>query len=547
MIKSNNRFTAFVGGRSRNVRRRLLRDLILIILLTSGAVVILVMVQGAVTRREISQTYIRKAAALARDEFQRFYEPVETNLAIARRWGEAGILDPRNVSSLNAKLIPVLESLPHVSAMMVADTDGAGYFLARDGDGWLTRSTGLDSRDTRARWQRWDGKGTLLEEWKEEISYDPRERPWFRGALAGEREGEIFWTRPYTFHTAKAPGITGAARWSPKRDGKGECVVAFDLLLDNVTATINRMKPSDGGMTFVFSDAGQEFTRSRADGLREGDGEAGGFITLVEDLEDPVVAGALDGWEKIGRSPDEPVKFTSGGRTFWSGFRPLDPGSRKLWVAVAVPEDDFLGEFQSGWRTAALVSVAILAAGIALAVLLVRKYRHQLRDLPRISIGSGDFESGLRPLLDAGESGTLEFKSTMRMNLKTGKAGKEIELAWLKTVAAFLNTDGGILLIGVDDSGEIVGLDADGFASDDKCRLHFKNLINQHIGLEFSKSLRFKIGSTAGKKVAAVECERSARPVFLRAKGEEAFYIRSGPSSVKLSTSKVLEYLGQRK
>ena len=46
-------------------------------------------------------------------------------------------------------------------------------------------------------------------------------------------------------------------------------------------------------------------------------------------------------------------------------------------------------------------------------------------------------------------------------NLKSGKNGKEIELAWLKGVVGFMNTNGGILLIGVDDSGTILGIDAD--------------------------------------------------------------------------------------
>ena len=72
-------------------------------------------------------------------------------------------------------------------------------------------------------------------------------------------------------------------------------------------------------------------------------------------------------------------------------------------------------------------------------------------------------------LIRYGESPNLEFKSTLRTNLKTGKAGKEIELAWLKSVVGFLNTDGGVLLIGVNDGGEVVSIAADQFENDDKC------------------------------------------------------------------------------
>ena len=52
---------------------------------------------------------------------------------------------------------------------------------------------------------------------------------------------------------------------------------------------------------------------------------------------------------------------------------------------------------------------------------------------------------------------------------------------------------GGILLLGVADDGTVLGLEPDGFENEDKCRLHFKNLLNQHIGLEYSKYLQFHV------------------------------------------------------
>ena len=86
-----------------------------------------------------------------------------------------------------------------------------------------------------------------------------------------------------------------------------------------------------------------------------------------------------------------------------------------------------------------------------------------------------------------------------------------------------------------------------GFANEDKCRLHFKNLIAQHIGIEHSGSLNFEIHPVKGRQLIFIECERSEKPVFLSHRNEEGFYIRSGPSSVKLPVSKVLQYLESRK
>ena len=151
----------------------------------------------------------------------------------------------------------------------------------------------------------------------------------------------------------------------------------------------------------------------------------------------------------------------------------------------------------------------------------------------------------LLSLIGTGEGSELEFKSTMRWNLKADRAGKEIELAWLKTVVAYLNSDGGILLIGVRDDGNIVGLDADRFQNDDKCLLHFNNLMNQHNGLEFSPFVSFEMCDIENQKVLIVECGVSRQPVFLKTGKDEAYFIRSGPSSAQLSMRAMLKYLNE--
>ncbi|PKI91130.1 hypothetical protein CW368_07655 [Actinomycetales bacterium SN12] len=64
-------------------------------------------------------------------------------------------------------------------------------------------------------------------------------------------------------------------------------------------------------------------------------------------------------------------------------------------------------------------------------------------------------------LLTAGESHTVEFKETSRIDVKSGAKEKYIEDAIVKTIAGFMNSDGGDLLIGVADSGATPGLQRD--------------------------------------------------------------------------------------
>jgi len=171
------------------------------------------------------------------------------------------------------------------------------------------------------------------------------------------------------------------------------------------------------------------------------------------------------------------------------------------------------------------------------------------RELEKRTMGAFEplDQAVLGKLIATGESETLEFKSTLRWNLHTGKPGKEIENASLKTVAGFLNSDGGVLLIGVDDEGKALGLDTDKFQSRDKMLLHLNNLIKTHIGLEFAEYLRASIVRFEETDVLAVQCHPSPKPVFFRRDGQEIFFVRAGPSSQALSPSQLLGYLENRK
>lgn len=83
----------------------------------------------------------------------------------------------------------------------------------------------------------------------------------------------------------------------------------------------------------------------------------------------------------------------------------------------------------------------------------------------------------INQIVDDGESSEVEFKSTLRVNLHTGNKDRRMEMAILKTIAGFLNTNGGILIIGIADNGTPVGIDNDGFENEDKMSLHLVNLV----------------------------------------------------------------------
>ena len=90
-------------------------------------------------------------------------------------------------------------------------------------------------------------------------------------------------------------------------------------------------------------------------------------------------------------------------------------------------------------------------------------------------------------LIAAGESQSLEFKSTARFDVKQNKTGPYLERVIVKTIAAFLNTKGGTLVIGVEDNGTVYGLTEDYKLCGNKGRDGFENWLMQTLMKDFGK------------------------------------------------------------
>ncbi len=150
----------------------------------------------------------------------------------------------------------------------------------------------------------------------------------------------------------------------------------------------------------------------------------------------------------------------------------------------------------------------------------------------------------VRDYIRAGEGETVEFKATLRFNLKSGQHDRKIEHAVLKTIAAFLNKRGGILLVGVDDEGRVLGTENDHFPNGDKLMLHFKNLVNA-TAPEALDQIQFKVVTLEQKEIMFIECSRGDQPIYLlnRDTNQQEFYVRRGPATDRLDMRDAVEYI----
>lgn len=153
----------------------------------------------------------------------------------------------------------------------------------------------------------------------------------------------------------------------------------------------------------------------------------------------------------------------------------------------------------------------------------------------------------LAKLISSGESEKVEFKSTLRANLRNQKKHDgTMEHACLKTIAAFLNTKGGTLVVGVNDEGEAIGIADDGFACDDEMNLHLGNLLKRSLGAQHLIHVEIRFETVGDKRLMVVECRPSKIAIYLKEGNSEQFYMRVGASTNELKPSEIEDYLRQR-
>ncbi|MDD5675391.1 MAG: putative DNA binding domain-containing protein [Chitinivibrionales bacterium] len=155
-------------------------------------------------------------------------------------------------------------------------------------------------------------------------------------------------------------------------------------------------------------------------------------------------------------------------------------------------------------------------------------------------------------LIKTGEGHAIEFKETSRWDVKQNLASKVMEKVIVDTVAAFLNSEGGTLLIGVKDDKTISGLECDYrvFGKKENLRDTYENWLIQYLLSQYQKDiapcLKVTFHEVDGKDICKIAVAPSPRPVYVKEGNIEQFFIRTGNSKKQLSTSETVQYCKQK-
>lgn len=156
-------------------------------------------------------------------------------------------------------------------------------------------------------------------------------------------------------------------------------------------------------------------------------------------------------------------------------------------------------------------------------------------------------ELNVEELLAQGRNDCVEFKASIRWDHEKNAVSRRVEEAPAIAIAGMLNSMGGTLLIGVDDTGTVLGIESDVRTlrrkTSDGFQLLLTDIARRYLGMEYMAYIRIDFAFMDQKQVCIVSINKSPTPVFFAHGDFHTFWTRAGISTRSLKVKEALNYI----
>ncbi|MBT8365848.1 MAG: GAF domain-containing protein [Deltaproteobacteria bacterium] len=356
--------------RRQRLRRRLLRVIIPI-----GAVFLIVASITTITM-VIYNNNRRDALALSEELLealnQRIHSEVKAYLLPASNLVRIGAEASREQiyeiwsSSRTPLGLQVIKTYPQLASFFAADPQGNFVMHKQNPDGTIdTKVIERESSNVKVTWIRRDAEGQVVNtEISGDDSYDPRARPWYRGAV---QTRNLYWTDIYIFFTDKKPGLTVSYPLFTQ-DDQLLAVLGIDIHLEKISEFLANLKIGKNGRAMIIDGHGRlvAFPQVERTFKRSGDSLE---TVMLNELDDLVLTRAFNRFKIDGHGLRVLVVAD---RRYLNTVTSLRSAVGRDWsVMIVVPEEDFLGFLSDDLRKVYLMTGIIVIITGSLAALMV--------------------------------------------------------------------------------------------------------------------------------------------------------------------------------
>ena len=351
----------------------------------------IVLLIGKPTVNRLAEGQLQLAAEQLEARYTRLLDMVESTLRSSHAWSAAARLDHNQLLRFNEFFFPILANHGEINSIIFAHESGYEFFLLLDGKGgWINRISNPAEWGKQTYWITWNASREIESIEVRERDYDPRQRPWFRGAMAQTDARAVHWTEPYIFFTTREPGVTAAMRWQAA-DGS-HYVIAHDVRLTDIAQFTTRLTPGPHGQAALLLNDGRLL--APPDDPRFIDRQAANqaLLRTPAELGLPELAEAHRLWQEDPRPESRLHRFQRPDGTWLSHLSRISDQRTGIWLAVVAPLSDFVPVSGSDLSVLAVILLVALGLGVTVAVRIGRRFGEPLAELTASSQRIGSLE-----------------------------------------------------------------------------------------------------------------------------------------------------------
>lgn len=174
--------------------------------------------------------------------------------------------------------------------------------------------------------------------------------------------------------------------------------------------------------------------------------------------------------------------------------------------------------------------------------------KEKMNDLvDRVSKACEKSDDYMFRLIAQGENERVEFKSSIRWDYKKENPVKYLQAPIAKAMAGMMNHQGGKLFIGVDDNGNVLGIEKDlqviRNKNTDGFQVALTDIVQNFLGLEYLKLIHVRFELVENKQVCIVSIDPSPTPVYFETGNKSEFWVRVGNATHQLDVKDATKYI----
>lgn len=325
----------------------------------------------------ISRDQMHQATEITSIQLSSHINPAESAGNLAEKLIRRKIVDIANQDEVLAYTQEALKSMSNAAMVYWGDTQGNFVISRLESDNTISSEL-INRRNGKAistHISR-DSQGNVINtKTTENVTYDPRERPWYKAA---KLEKKTTWSNAYIFFSGekKTLGITSASPVYSK-EGTLMGVVGIDMKLDVISKFLAALKVGKTGVAFIVDKDGNLIAHPKL--LKLADKSKTYSILPIQALGDSHLTKAFNQYIKRGQNE---FSFNDNNETYIAAFQLIPSFSKHQWsIGVVIPENDFVGELKRTNVITLTLSSIILLIGILLITIFSKSISAQMKRL----------------------------------------------------------------------------------------------------------------------------------------------------------------------